>query len=812
MAFNKENKITWEELSPSLQEVFKGLQTQITKEAEERIKADNDIYDALALLEDKLVNLGKQIDLVRGASFKSWSIRLWENHHIFTDLSFYETHDVQQSGVTNKITDKRYNCIFGIMSGQININGEHPGWIKHQQPFTGPDGVRRVYLGCGIAISGGASVYRSDEQGLDFNRVAILGGVAIWDFCDASSIGAGLLAITYSPYAVYQSFDGVNWTKVLTPGGNVKTLCLFNGRVLCVVPGTTYYSSDGTNWSSVGGNGLSGGYSYSRYYAGKRVYIGQAGPSGISVSTDPDGFHYEKLKYPNGSTWSSGNAYVRWICSWQPANYNGKELICWGTGDSGLQNSHAELWCWDETDGSISLLYDFNGLNNYNVTKPSLNHGHAPLEPMKETTPGSDKYILTGFRESQIRYIEPFVNDYTGESFLLVGTSDCYFYNQYKDTDLYYQLHNYTTHVSEPLLNDSGEKVAWKKLDKEAWHMTDTSHFGSDQYGDLMGNVYAVSPRDETKPFRKDDLCIALIKHTEDTRVYSMSVFTDPQNVKWAYVGTGGGNYSGKGLLYRFGYSDMLNLIEAAKIGAIYPPKWARLGTGKDGVNTRLIQLSTRSFLKIMGGVSARDNYVEFKFAFNKKFLKSSGTNREPYIKLIFNHHDTANNYSIIYYPLTNTINCIRKENNVDFPIPTVQGNKTFYTTKPFDLWETTDMEEGSESPIMGPYYILAAKVNPGLMDPNAQMSEDIYPNQDLDGSIDFYFRESNNRQEHCTDGDRIASWTIDYAGGERKHIGNYGFETFDINGLMFISMHQMSLARYEKDAMEDGEIVFTVS
>jgi hypothetical protein len=97
-------------------------------------------------------------------------------------------------------------------------------------------------------------------------------------------------------------------------------------------------------------------------------------------------------------------------------------------------------------------------------------------------------------------------------------------------------------------------------------------------------------------------------------------------------------------------------------------------------------------------------------------------------------------------------------------------------------------------------------------MDPNAQMSEDIYPNQDLDGSIDFYFRESNNRQEHCTDGDRIASWTIDYAGGERKHIGNYGFETFDINGLMFISMHQMSLARYEKDAMEDGEIVFTVS
>ena len=34
MAFNKENKITWEELAPSLQELFKGLQTQITKEVE----------------------------------------------------------------------------------------------------------------------------------------------------------------------------------------------------------------------------------------------------------------------------------------------------------------------------------------------------------------------------------------------------------------------------------------------------------------------------------------------------------------------------------------------------------------------------------------------------------------------------------------------------------------------------------------------------------------------------------------------------------------------------------------------------------
>jgi hypothetical protein len=291
-----------------------------------------------------------------------------------------------------------------------------------------------------------------------------------------------------------------------------------------------------------------------------------------------------------------------------------------------------------------------------------------------------------------------------------------------------------------------------------------------------------------------------------------MCVFTDPNGVKWAYAGTGGGNYSGKGLLYRFGYSDMLNLIEAAKIGAIYPPRWARLGTGYNGVNTRLLQLTTRSFLKIMAGVSARDNYAEIKFAFQKTFLKSSGTNRDPYIKLIVNHKDSANYYYIVWYPLTNTINCMCKTNNVDTPIPTVQNRQTYYTTKTYDTWKTSDTYEGSVAPIMGPFYIMAIKVNAGKVNPASTSSIDYWLNDDLDGSVDFYFKRSNNRQDRCIDGDRIATLNINYSGGERKHIGNYGIETFDIKGLELISMQQMSLGRYEKDAMESGEIVFTVS
>ena len=47
MAFNKENKITWEELAPSLQELFKGLQTQITNEYERATREEQRIEGRL---------------------------------------------------------------------------------------------------------------------------------------------------------------------------------------------------------------------------------------------------------------------------------------------------------------------------------------------------------------------------------------------------------------------------------------------------------------------------------------------------------------------------------------------------------------------------------------------------------------------------------------------------------------------------------------------------------------------------------------------------------------------------------------------
>ena len=41
MSFNEENKVSWEELAPSTQELFKQLQSQIETERSQRIAGDN---------------------------------------------------------------------------------------------------------------------------------------------------------------------------------------------------------------------------------------------------------------------------------------------------------------------------------------------------------------------------------------------------------------------------------------------------------------------------------------------------------------------------------------------------------------------------------------------------------------------------------------------------------------------------------------------------------------------------------------------------------------------------------------------------
>ena len=54
MAFSKENKITWEELAPSTQELFKQIQAHIVTERSQRISADDALVIELSSLEDDM--------------------------------------------------------------------------------------------------------------------------------------------------------------------------------------------------------------------------------------------------------------------------------------------------------------------------------------------------------------------------------------------------------------------------------------------------------------------------------------------------------------------------------------------------------------------------------------------------------------------------------------------------------------------------------------------------------------------------------------------------------------------------------------
>lgn len=844
--FDLEYKIKWEELAPSLQNKFlkevadrkagdeeiwgdktwyqdSSIKQQkniyqiwldLNKKTADRKRGDEEIWGNATWYQDTSIkqqkniyqiwldldkktkefqDLKKMIDLNMGASFKTWNLKFWGSTHVFTDLSFYETMRVIQSGSNNRISGKTYNCIHGDVFKYPTLNSQAM-WIKHMLAWQPANDIPRLWLGGRVASGGATCVYRSDAKGLNFTKVAHLGGQSIWDMVEFNGY---MYMVTYDRTLVYRTRDGLNYSQVFSTGAVAKTLVVFKGRLLLVSPGTTYYTSDGVTWSS-GRNNLSCSQVYSRYNSVRTgtLYIGTAAPAACRASKD--GFSFTTL-YNDNST------YIRWICAWTPKNnaeHPGQnvEYIVWGTGGVGTEVGTALLMMYDPIDGSINYLFDFRGDGANSVTP--LNYGHCPIEPVVASTSSSTGWKCSGLRERQIRYIEVYDNDYTGESFLLVGCSDSHFWPELNGQSLYYGECNFSNNTVTALKDsDTGSLISWTTSDKKEWMSDLTNINGGQSVATYMGNLYAVSPRDAAA-FRKNDLVVALVKHTEDTRVYSCGTFTDPDGVKWAYAGTGGGNYSGKGLLYRFGYSDMLDLIEASKLGAILPPRW----TVEGQVNKRLRQDGTRLYIKITGGASARESYSEFKFAFKKNFLKS--TKDDPYVQLIANAYDTANCYLIKMYPLLNKVECIVRINNVDKIVHT-------HNLSGLELYAVDEIVEGSYAPSMGPFYAMGIVVGPGEVNPNYNNSFDKYKYESKDGNVRFLFAVGNRRDLLLGDSNVIYDYTIPYP-AEEKNIGIYGIQTFDCPGLYFISMKQYSYSKYELDKKNQslegsGEIVFGV-
>ena len=315
--FDLEYKIKWEELAPSLQNKFlkevadrkagdEEIWGDTTWYQDSSIKQQKNIYQIWLDLDKKtkeLEDLKKMVDLNMGASFKTWNLKFWGSTHVFTDLSFYETMRVIQSGANNRISGKTYNCIHGDLFKYPTLNSQAM-WIKHMLAWQPTNDIPRLWLGGRVASGGATCVYRSDAEGLKFTKVAHLGGQAIWDMVEFNGY---MYMVTYDPTLVYRTRDGLNYSQVFSTGATAKTLVVFKGRLLLVAPGTTYYTSDGVTWSS-GSNNLSCGQVYSRYNSIKTgtLYIGTASPAACRASKD--GFSFTTL-YTDSST------YIRWICA-----------------------------------------------------------------------------------------------------------------------------------------------------------------------------------------------------------------------------------------------------------------------------------------------------------------------------------------------------------------------------------------------------------------------------------------------------------------------------------------------------------------
>mgnify|MGYP003533905079 CR=1 FL=1 len=179
--FDLEYKIKWEELAPSLQNKFL-KEVADRKAGDEEIWGDKTWYQDSSIKQQKNIyqiwldldkktkefqDLKKMIDLNMGASFKTWNLKFWGSTHVFTDLSFYETMRVIQSGSNNRISGKTYNCIHGDVFKYPTLNSQAM-WIKHMLAWQPANDIPRLWLGGRVASGGATCVYRSDEKGLKF--------------------------------------------------------------------------------------------------------------------------------------------------------------------------------------------------------------------------------------------------------------------------------------------------------------------------------------------------------------------------------------------------------------------------------------------------------------------------------------------------------------------------------------------------------------------------------------------------------------------------------------------------------------------
>lgn len=487
-------------------------------------------------LEENIPNVNELNALLTG--FSKETIVYDHPHKLFGNASVIEISGPLSAGVA----DKNSNLIIGdpLLSGSQGgsypqtIDPHQPHWIKHMINFKG-----RIVIGG--SSSAGAGVWATDENGANLERKQLQPGkISVWDmtvFKDRLFV-----VYPYTPILVSYTSDLENWGTITLPtDGSAygKNIVVYNGRMYIFKSSGWYYSSeDGLTWTFVPHNFGSGVTQiYSKVEYGGDIYIGTG--TGTAKVVRIQNLDKEHADIADLYVDPVSANYIRWLTTWKPNNID-TEYLVWGTGGTGEEGGTAKLFAYDVDLDVITEIYDFKDGNTNN----SANAVGVPLDANGDPL---------GYDERQIRYLQTFTNDVSGQNFLMVGTSDNHSYTRHTSGVTYYK-------------RVDGSLVEWSTEDYEAWQ-------GNGLANPYMGNVYLLTTDAKvTNPTLSDNILIGVVKHTGDSRVYSMAVSPDESGKNYLYCGTGGGNVYGRGLVYKLDWATILSTVEFLSMGITTPP------------------------------------------------------------------------------------------------------------------------------------------------------------------------------------------------------------------------------------------------
>lgn len=586
-------------------------------------------------LEENIPNVNELNALLTG--FSKETIIYDHPHKLFGDAAIIDISGPLSATAASKdsgIIAGNY-LLEGSQGGTQTMSNDSPHWIKHMIDFKG-----RIVIGGSCNL--GAGVWAVDHDGNNMElKQLIPHKISVWDMTVFKN--RLFVVYPYTPIKVTYTEDLETWHTITLPtNGNHygKNIIKHNGRLYIFKATGWYYSSeDGLTWTFVPhdfGSGVSQIYSKSEYNGD--IYIGTG--TGTAKVVRIHDLDKERATISDLYVDPVSANYIRWLTVWRPNHINTDYLV-WGTGGTGEEGGTAKLFAYDVSTDVTTEIYDFkngNTNNSDNAIGVPLDNAGNPI----------------GYDDRQIRYLQPFLNKVSGQNFLIVSTSDNHSYKRHLSGITYYKKVN-------------GTLVEWSDADYKAWE-------GNGINTGYMGNIYMLTTKAKVNnPTIENDIIIGVVKHTEDSRVYSLAISPDTSGKDYLYAGTGGGNTYGRGLLYKIDWATILATAEFISMGITTPPKISY--TPINGTFYKSIILTGSYFFKKV--LPNRVRTYEYVFEYS---LKTGTVSADASVSVLF-EVDTDGAYRKLTHKLdTNTLVLVDFSGDTLWESPVLDDNNLYFS------------------------------------------------------------------------------------------------------------------------------------